>query len=44
MREPYVRVYNSCYLGAQDSLVPFYPSFAADERNDWVRHDLFAFL
>ncbi|PWN46416.1 ARM repeat-containing protein [Ceraceosorus guamensis] len=44
VREPYIRVYNSCYLGAQDSLVPFYPNFPADERNDWVRNELYTFL
>ncbi|PWN97318.1 ARM repeat-containing protein [Tilletiopsis washingtonensis] len=46
VREPYVRVYNSCYLGAADAMVPYYPNFDAtsgaegERGNDWVRHDL----
>ncbi|PKI83614.1 U2 snRNP component prp10 [Malassezia vespertilionis] len=46
VREIYVRTYNTNYLGAQDALVPFYPNLSAfnDERNDYTRHDLAAFL
>ncbi len=46
VREVYVRIYNSNYLGAQDALVPFYPSMEdfSDEKNDYKRHDLYALL
>lgn len=46
VREAYVRTYNTTYHGAQDALVPFYPSLTEmnDERNDYTRHDLGVFL
>jgi splicing factor 3B subunit 1 len=47
VREPFCRIYNTNYLGAQDSLVPFYPDFteiSPDEKRDYRRHDLMAFL
>ncbi|KDN42069.1 putative splicing factor 3b subunit 1 [Tilletiaria anomala UBC 951] len=46
VREVYARIYNTNYLGAQDALVPFYPSMEefSDERNDYKRHELYAIL
>lgn len=46
VREAFVRIYNTNYLGAQDALVPFFPSLEDrdDERNDYARHDLAVFL
>jgi splicing factor 3B subunit 1 len=46
VREVYVRVYNSNYMGAQDALVPYFPSMEefSDERNDYKRHELYALL
>jgi splicing factor 3B subunit 1 len=47
VREPFCRIYNTNYLGAQDSLVPFYPDFTEinpDDQRDYRRHDLMAFL
>jgi splicing factor 3B subunit 1 len=28
------------YIGAQDSLVPYYPSIEDDEKNTYQRHEL----
>ncbi|PWN21597.1 putative splicing factor 3b subunit 1 [Microstroma glucosiphilum] len=46
VREPFCRVYNTNYVGAQDSLVPFYPDMADfdDEVRRYRRNDLYAFL
>jgi splicing factor 3B subunit 1 len=46
VREVYVRIYNSTYLRSQDAMVAFYPDFSefSDERNDFRRHELLAFL
>lgn len=52
VREPFCRVYNTNYVGAQDSLVPFYPDMKGfDEEGDngevqrrYRRNDLYAFL
>ena len=43
VREPFCRIYNTNYLGAQASLVPFYPDFG-DINLDYRRNDLMAFL
>ncbi|KAJ3124045.1 Splicing factor 3B subunit 1 [Nowakowskiella sp. JEL0407] len=40
VREIYWKVYNSMYIGAQDSLVAYYPRIESDERNSYVRHEL----
>lgn len=47
VREPFCRIYNTNYLGAQDSMVPFYPDFGdinPDPQRDYRRHDLMSFL
>ncbi|CAO1617250.1 unnamed protein product [Sympodiomycopsis kandeliae] len=46
VREPFCRVYNTNYLGAQDSLVPFYPDLSEfdDDSRRYKREDLYAFL
>jgi splicing factor 3B subunit 1 len=40
VREVYWKVYNNMYIGAQDSLVPFYPRIEDDGRNTYRRHEL----
>ena len=40
VREAYWRVYNNIYIGAQDSLTPFYPRIFNDEGNEYVRYEL----
>ncbi|KAJ1562629.1 Splicing factor 3B subunit 1 [Nowakowskiella sp. JEL0078] len=40
VREIYWKIYNSMYIGAQDSLVPFYPRVEDDERNLYSKHEL----
>jgi len=42
----YWRIYNALYLGAEDSLVPFYPDLSdlSDKRNTYDRHALQMFL
>ncbi|KAN0064703.1 U2 snRNP component prp10 [Thecaphora frezii] len=46
VREVYVRLYNSTYLRSQDALVAYYPDLSefSDERNDYRRHELYAFI
>ncbi|PWN54183.1 putative splicing factor 3b subunit 1 [Violaceomyces palustris] len=46
VREVYVKMYNTNYLGAQDALVAYYPDLSefSDERNDYRRHDLYTFI
>lgn len=43
VREPYWRIYNTIYTGAQDSLVPFYPNLEelSDDRNNYKRTPLY---
>lgn len=43
VREPFCRIYNTDYLGAQDQLTAFYPDFG-DLDPAYRRHDLLAFL
>lgn len=43
VREPFCRIYNTNYMGAQDSLVPFYPDFG-ELHVDYRRHDLMALI
>jgi splicing factor 3B subunit 1 len=40
VRDMYWKVYNSMYLGAQDSIVPFYPRIEDDSRNQYERYEL----
>ncbi|XP_039260143.2 splicing factor 3B subunit 1-like [Styela clava] len=40
VRDVYWKVYNSIYIGAQDSLVPSYPRFYNDEKNQYLRYEL----
>jgi splicing factor 3B subunit 1 len=42
VREVFWRIYNTCYLGAQDAMVPFYPNLGelSDQTNLYDRHTL----
>ena len=40
VRDVYWKVYNTVYIGAQDSLVPAYPRMLNDEKNTYTRHEL----
>jgi len=40
VREVYWRVYNTLYLGGQDSLVPFYPRFHNEGESTYMRDEL----
>eukprot|EP00955_Chlamydomonas_euryale_P007437 78823-Chlamydomonas_euryale.AAC.14 len=40
VRETYWKVYNNLYIGAQDSLVAFYPALEDDEKNTYRRQEL----
>lgn len=46
VREVYWRIYNSLYLGAADTLVPFYPDLGelSEGKNVYERHYLQAFI
>ncbi|CAO1613555.1 unnamed protein product [Parajaminaea phylloscopi] len=48
VREPFCRVYNTNYVGAQDSLVPFYPDLSelddVDAGRRYKRDALYAFV
>jgi len=39
VREVYWRIYNTCYLGAQDAMTPYYPNLGelSDEKNNYSR-------
>lgn len=43
VREPFCRIYNNTYMGAQDGLTPFYPDFGEVDEN-YRRNDLLALL
>lgn len=40
VREVYWKIYNSLYIGNQDSLVPYYPRIDDDDRNQYQRYEL----
>jgi splicing factor 3B subunit 1 len=40
VREVYWKIYNTLYIGAQDSLVPFYHRLENDEKNTYQRYEL----
>jgi len=40
VRDVYWKVYNTLYIGGQDSLVAAYPRIPNDEKNIYVRHEL----
>lgn len=40
VREIYWKIYNSMYIGAQDSMVPFYPRVDDDDLNQYQRYEL----
>ena len=40
VRDVYWKVYNTVYIGAQDSLVPMYPRVINDDKNQYVRYEL----
>ena len=46
VREVYWRIYNALYLGAEDSMVPFYPDLSelSEGPNNYGRTDLMAFI
>lgn len=43
VREPFCRIYNTNYMGAQDGLVPFYPDFGEIDES-YRRHDLMCMM
>lgn len=40
VRDVYWKIYNSLYIGGQDSLVCGYPRVANEEKNSYVRYEL----
>lgn len=42
----YWRIYNTCYLGAQDAMVPYYPNLGdlSDEKNQYQRDVLYMWI
>ncbi|ORZ17398.1 splicing factor 3B subunit 1 [Absidia repens] len=40
VREVYWKIYNSLYIGNQDSLVPYYPRISDDDQNVYQRYEL----
>lgn len=46
VREVFWRIYNTCYLGAQDAMVPFYPNLGelSDDHNLYDRQSLAIWL
>ena len=40
MRDVYWKVYNTVYIGAQDSLVPAYPRVLNEDKNTYQRYEL----
>ncbi|KAG0075395.1 Splicing factor 3B subunit 1 [Linnemannia elongata] len=41
VREIYWKIYNNMYIGAQDGVIPFYPSIDNDDVNRYERSELF---
>ena len=41
VREIYWKIYNNMYIGAQDGVIPFYPSIDNDDVNKYGRTELF---
>ncbi|XP_046846232.1 splicing factor 3B subunit 1-like [Xenia sp. Carnegie-2017] len=44
VRDVYWKIYNTLYIGAQDSLVAGYPTVVDDDKNNFVRGELMYFL
>ncbi|XP_073236837.1 splicing factor 3B subunit 1-like isoform X1 [Porites lutea] len=44
VRDVYWKIYNSLYIGSQDSLVAAYPTAPSDEKNNFARAELSYFL
>jgi splicing factor 3B subunit 1 len=40
VRDVYWKVYNTVYIGAQDSMIPAFPRVPNDEKNRYVRYEL----
>ncbi|KAI0237839.1 Splicing factor 3B subunit 1 [Lamellibrachia satsuma] len=40
VRDVYWKVYNTIYIGAQDSMIPAYPRVPNDDKNQFVRYEL----
>ncbi len=41
VRAVYWKVYNTMYIGAQDALVAAYPRIPNDEKNNYIRQELY---
>lgn len=41
VREVYWKIYNNMYIGAQDGVIPFYPTIENDDKNTFGRPELF---
>ncbi|KAF9986669.1 Splicing factor 3B subunit 1 [Modicella reniformis] len=41
VREVYWKIYNNMYIGAQDGVIPFYPSIENDDKNKYERPELY---
>merc|ERR1711963_1121809 len=40
VRDVYWKVYNTCYIGAQDGMIPAYPRIPNDAKNQYLRYEL----
>jgi len=40
VRDVYWKVYNTIYIGAQDSMIPAYPRIPNDPKNRYIRYEL----
>ncbi|CAH1789138.1 unnamed protein product [Owenia fusiformis] len=40
VRDVYWKVYNTVYIGAQDSMIPAYPRVYNDDKNNYLRYEL----
>jgi splicing factor 3B subunit 1 len=40
VRDVYWKVYNTIYIGAQDSMIPAFPRIPNDEKNQYIRYEL----
>jgi splicing factor 3B subunit 1 len=40
VREVYWKIYNNMYIGAQDGVIPFYPTIENDDKNKYGRPEL----
>jgi len=40
VRDVYWKVYNTIYIGAQDSMIPSFPRIPNDPKNRYIRYEL----